>query len=58
MADNTATSRAAQSTVTNQHKKAPFVAGTTTGKNNNIVASSSADTASTPPTNGEHVIRK
>ena len=57
MADNTA-SRAAQSTVTNQHKKAPFVAGTTTGKNNNIVASSSADTASTPPTNGKHVIRK
>lgn len=57
MADNTAI-RAAQSTVTNQHKKAPFVAGTTTGKNNNIVASSSADTASTPPTNGEHVIRK
>jgi hypothetical protein len=56
MADITA-SCASQSTITNQHKKAPFVAGTTTGSNN-IVALSSADTASTPPTNGEHVIRK
>jgi hypothetical protein len=50
MADNTA-SHAAQNTVTNQHKKTPFVAGTTS---NNIVASSSANTTTSPP-NGEHI---